>query len=292
MPAIPLNTAALSRLQPRVHVPARRPRTAGIMHLGLGGFHRAHMARYTHDVMQTRADMLEWGIVGAGLLPADRLMRDSLVPQDCLYTLTERAGDVETVTVIGSLVGVVFAGEESGALLDAIDQPGIRIVSLTVTENGYCLDRATKKLDPEHPMIRRDLAQPDRPSSAIGVIVEACRRRMVAGGEPFTALSCDNIQHNGDVFRAAVLALAALREPALARWIDDSISFPNTMVDRITPGHVGCRPGRAGRALWCPGPVARRVGTVQPVGDRGPVRARPARVGGSRRAIRNGRGAV
>ena len=235
MLAIPLSDAALRDLMPLVHVPARRPDAAGIVHLGLGGFHRAHMARYTHDVVQARADMLGWGIVGAGLLPADRPMRDSLAPQDFLYALTERAGDAETVTVIGSLVDVVFAGDGSGALLDAIDRPGIRIVSLTVTENGYCLDRATKRLDPGHPLIRQDLAHPNRPASAIGVIVEACRRRMDAGAAPFTALSCDNIQHNGDVLRQAVLALAALRAPALAAWIDANVTFPNTMVDRITP---------------------------------------------------------
>ena len=156
MPVIPLSNAALPHLRSPVHVPMRRPTAAGIVHLGLGGFHRAHMARATHDVMQARPDMLGWGIVGAGLMQGDRLMRDSLLPQDCLYTLMERAGGTETVTVIGSLVDVLFAGDDTGALLQALDQPGIRIVSLTVTENGYCLDRATKRLDPAHPSILRD----------------------------------------------------------------------------------------------------------------------------------------
>ena len=235
MSPIPLSNAALPLLAPPVHVPNRRPAAAGIVHLGLGGFHRAHMARYTHDIIQARADMQGWGIVGAGLMPDDRRMRDSLVPQDCLYTLTERDGRTETVTVIGSLHELVFAGDGSAALLDAIDQPAIRIVSLTVTENGYCLNRATKQLDPGHPLIRRDLAHPTTPASAIGIIVEACRRRMAAAAPAFTALSCDNIQHNGDVLRRAVLALATLRDPALAAWIEAHIPFPNTMVDRITP---------------------------------------------------------
>ena len=235
MPAIPLSNAALPRLPPAVQVPRQRPDAAGIVHLGLGGFGRAHMARYTHDAMQAVPDMLGWGIVGAGLMPGDRQMRDSLVPQDCLYTLTERAGGAETVTVVGSLVDVVFAGEDSGPLLDAIDRTGVRIVSLTVTENGYCLDRATKLLDPEHPLIRRDLADPARPASAIGILVEACRRRRDAGAAPFTALSCDNIQHNGTVLRQAVLALASLRDKALAAWIVAHVPFPSTMVDRITP---------------------------------------------------------
>ena len=207
----------------------------GIVHLGLGGFHRAHMARYTHTLMQARADMRQWGIVGAGLLPADRRMAESLHPQDNLYTLVERSGAEEVVSVIGSLAGVIFAGDDSTALLAAIDQPGVRIVSLTVTENGYCLNRATKQLDPAHTLIQADLAQPQRPRSAIGILVEACRRRRDAGAPAFTALSCDNIQHNGTVLRDAVLALARLRDPALADWIAGSVSFPSTMVDRITP---------------------------------------------------------
>ena len=270
MPAIPLSNAVLSQLPPEVRGPNRRPDAAGIVHLGLGGFHRAHMARYTHDLIQARRDMLDWGIVGAGLMPNDRLMRDSLVPQDCLYTLTERAGDAETVTVIGSLVDVVFAGEDSTALLDAIDQPGIRIVSLTVTENGYCLDRATKRLDPAHPLIQRDLAAPARPVSAIGILVEAGRRRMAAGAPPFTALSCDNIQHNGEVLRQAVLALATLRDPALAAWIDAHVPFPSTMVDRITPvttdadrAHLAQRYGIADR--W---PVVAETFTQWVIEDR------------------------
>ena len=235
--AIPLRRTALGTLPTTVHVPRfdAGAVTPGIVHLGLGGFHRAHMARYTYDLMGLRPDMLGWGIVGAGLMPGDRRMAESLGPQDSLYTLVERSGTDETVTVIGSLAGVVFAGEDSGALLDAIDRPAIRIVSLTVTENGYCLDRATKRLDPTNPLIEADLAHPERPRSAIGIVVEACRRRMAAGAAPFTAMSCDNIQHNGEVLRAAVLALATLRDPALAAWIETHVTFPSTMVDRITP---------------------------------------------------------
>ncbi len=237
MDPIALDRAALARLPASVHVPRYDPArvTAGIVHLGLGGFHRAHMARYTHDLMQAHPDALRFGIVGAGLMPGDRRMRDSLAPQDNLYTLVERSSAGETVTVIGSLAQVIFAGESSAELLDAIDRPEIRIVSLTVTENGYCLNRATKRLDPDHALIREDLAYPERPSSAIGIVVEACRRRRDAGQPPFTALSCDNIQHNGRVLRDAVLALAGLREPALADWIAANVTFPSTMVDRITP---------------------------------------------------------
>ncbi len=237
MQTVQLNRASLGQIRPPVHVPGFDPASvsAGIVHLGLGNFHRAHMARYTHDLMEKRPDMLRWGIVGAGLMPADRRMHDSLAPQDGLYTLVERSFADETVTVVGSLAGVVFAGQSSAALLDIVDRPEIRIVSLTVTEHGYCLNRSTKKLDPEHPLIRADLAHPERPSSAIGIIVEAFRRRRASGAALFTALSCDNIQHNGDVLREAVLALATLRDPGLAAWIGENASFPSTMVDRITP---------------------------------------------------------
>ncbi len=237
MQPVALTRAALSRLPATVHAPGFDPaRVApGIVHLGLGGFSRAHLARYTHDLMALDAASLSFGIIGAGLLPGDRRMAESLTPQDSLYTLSERVGANETVTVIGSLAGCLFAGEDSSPLLTAIDDPAIRIVSLTVTENGYCLNRATKQLDPDHALIRADLAEPLRPHSAVGVIVEAYRRRRAAAAVPFTALSCDNIQHNGTVLRDAVLALARLRDPGLADWIAASASFPSTMVDRITP---------------------------------------------------------
>ncbi len=145
MSATELNRRNLARLRASVRVPAYDVArvTPGIVHLGLGGFHRAHMARYTHDLMERRSDALRWGIIGAGLLPGDRAMRDALAPQDGLYTLVERSGATETVTVIGSITRVIFAGDSPAELLEAIDHRRIRIVSLTVTENGYCLNRAT-----------------------------------------------------------------------------------------------------------------------------------------------------
>jgi fructuronate reductase/mannitol 2-dehydrogenase len=237
MNTIDLNRANLARLQAPVRIPGYDVAavTPGIVHLGLGGFHRAHMARYTHALMERRPDMLAFGIVGAGLRPADQAMFDSLTPQDGLYSLVERSGTEEAVTIIGSLASLAYAGEDTTALLDTIADPRVRIVSLTVTENGYCLNRATKELDPDHPLIKRDLADPARPASAIGVVVEALRRRRDAAQPAFTALSCDNIQHNGSVLRGAVLALARMRDPALAAWIEHEAAFPSTMVDRITP---------------------------------------------------------
>ncbi len=237
MRATILSERTLGQIAEPVRMPGfdRTLMTPGIVHLGLGGFHRAHMARYMQSLFERRPDMAEWGIVGAGLLPADARMEAALSPQDGLYTLVERLGDRETVTVIGSIGRVIFSGAESDTLLDAIDQPGIRIVSLTVTEHGYCLNRSTKALDPEHPQVVADLADPLHPHGAPGLIVEAYRRRRDAGRPAFTALSCDNIQHNGAVLRQAVLSFARLRDPSLEAWIAENGAFPSTMVDRITP---------------------------------------------------------
>ena len=233
MPPIPLSRTTLPRLtdaitRPTYDLAAVRP---GIVHLGLGGFHRAHMARFTHDLMALRPDALGWGIVGAGLLPSDQPLHEALAAQDRLYALVERGGAEQHVTIIGALAGLAGADD----VLGAIDAPGIRIVSLTVTANGYGLNPATKQLDPDNPAIALDLGDPERPRSAVGVLVEALRRRMAAGRPGFSAMSCDNIQGNGQVLRGAVLAFAALRDPALADWIAANARFPSTMVDRITP---------------------------------------------------------
>ncbi|MET0377274.1 MAG: mannitol dehydrogenase family protein [Rhizorhabdus sp.] len=224
--------AVVSAELPHYDPAAVRP---GIVHIGLGGFHRAHMARYTHDLMNLDTAALGWGIVGAGLLPDDARLHAALAPQDWLYTLVERGGKGETVSLIGSLAGMILAAGDSAGLLDAMARPETRIVSLTVTSHGYCLSSATKRLDPGHPLIAADLADPEHPHSAIGLIVEACRRRMLSGIPAFTALSCDNIEHNGRVLAQAVLDYAALRSPELAEWIARAARFPSTMVDRITP---------------------------------------------------------
>lgn len=232
---LPLNRLNLNQFHGRVALPGYDPAQvrAGIVHLGLGGFHRAHMARHTHELMAREPEALGWGIIGAGLMPGDRAIHEALVSQDGLYTLVERDGISERAAVIGSLAGLIHAGASSAELLAAIDDPAIRIVSLTVTGHGYCLD-AERRLDPTHPLIAHDLANPRTPRSAIGVLVEAYRRRM-AKGRAFTSLSCDNIPHNGAVLRAAVLDLAERLDPALAEWIAREARFPSTMVDRITP---------------------------------------------------------
>jgi mannitol 2-dehydrogenase len=229
----PLCRDTLARLDPGVARPSYdlAAVSGGIVHLGLGGFHRAHMARYTHDLMTLRREAVAWGIVGAGLLPADGALHEALAAQDRLYTLVERSGEDESVSIIGALAGLAYGAD----VLEAIDAPAVRIVSLTVTANGYGLNPATKALDPDNAAIVRDLAAPASPRSPIGVVVEALRRRMVTGRPAFSAMSCDNLQGNGQVLRGAVLAFAALRDLRLADWIAGHAHFPSTMVDRITP---------------------------------------------------------
>lgn len=236
-PPIPLNQRNLARLPADVARPSydRALLRRGIVHIGMGGFHRAHMARYTHDLMERRSDALEWGICGVGLMPGDVRLTEALGPQDNLYTLVERDAESERATVVGSVVQTIFAPAQAAALTAALDDPATRIVSLTVTEAGYCIDAGTKRLDFGHLSIAHDLAHPEAPRSAVGIIVAALRRRRDAGAAAFTALSCDNIQHNGDVLGRAVLDFAEAQDAGLARWIGDRASFPNTMVDRITP---------------------------------------------------------
>ena len=207
--------------------------TAGIVHLGPGAFHRAHMARYVHALM-ARGQAMDWGIIGAGLTPFDAGVHEALAPQDWLYTLVERDDEGATAQVVGSIVNIVTPGDAE-VILDLIDAPGIRIVSLTVSEIGYCLDAATRRLDRSNPVIVADLARPRSPNSVIGLLVEAYRRRKDARRTAFTALSCDNLPGNGGLLRAAVLEFAGLVDAGLGDWIAEHARFPGAMVDRITP---------------------------------------------------------
>ena len=237
---VKLTRLALDQLPARIHKPKFNVANvqAGIVHLGVGAFHRSHMARYMHNLMDIRPDACKWGIIGAGLTPADDLVDKALAPQDFLYTLIERNGVSDNISVIGSLAGFISAHKDSGRLIQAMCDPAVKIVSLTVTPNGYCLNPATRRLDFTNPMIVRDVAAPREPGSAIGVLTEAYRRRKIAGLEPFTAVSCDNVPHNGRVLRNAVLDYAELFDRGLADWIGLTACFPNTMVDRITPATV------------------------------------------------------
>lgn len=240
-PVTRLSNAALASLaatvtagqQPDVKVPlyARDQLAPGIVHLGLGAFHRAHAAVYTDDAI-SRGD-LRWGIVGVSLRQADT--RDALAPQDGLYTVAVRSAEGERLHVVGALIATLVAPEDPQAVLAAMADARCHIVSLTVTEKGYCHDPATRALRMEHPDIVHDLAHADAPRSAVGFIVRALALRHKIGLPPFTVLSCDNLPSNGSTTRALVLAFAAAVDGTLARWIEASGEFPNAMVDRIVP---------------------------------------------------------
>lgn len=203
--------------------------TAGIVHLGIGAFHRAHMAVYVDALLPTHPD---WGIIGASLRRPDT--RDALAPQDFLYTVAVRDAAGTRAQVIGSLLDVLDANRQRDAIIEAMASPAIRIVSLTVTEKGYCHDPATGLLDEKHPDIVHDLAHPEAPISAPGLIVAALARRKARGLAPFTVLSCDNLPSNGRTARRIVTRLATLTDPSLAAYAE-TVAFPSTMVDRIVP---------------------------------------------------------
>lgn len=231
-----LTTARLGELSAAIAVPAydRSAVTPGIVHLGVGGFHRAHQARYVDDLLAS--GITDWGIVGVGLMPQDVRMRDALAAQDHLYTLLERAPDGAVHgRVIGSIIDYLFAPDSPEAVLAQLTDPRIRIVSLTITEGGYHVNQATGGFDASDPAIQAGLEPGAVPSTAFGYVVEALARRRATGVAPFTVMSCDNIAGNGEVARAMLSAFASLRDPELGDWIASEVAFPSSMVDRITP---------------------------------------------------------
>jgi mannitol 2-dehydrogenase len=232
-----LNAGSLRHLGAGVAVPTydRERLTGGIVHFGVGGFHRAHQAMYLDSLMND-GTALDWGITGVGLLPGDRRMHDVLHAQDCLYTLVVKDPDgTMHPRVIGSIIDYRFAPDDPEAVLEVMTDPATRIVSLTITEGGYLVNQSTGEFDPSDPSIRSDLEQDAVPSTAFGYITEALRRRRAAGTPPFTVMSCANIQGNGEVAHKMIGAFARLKDPDLASWLEEHVSFPNSMVDRITP---------------------------------------------------------
>jgi mannitol 2-dehydrogenase len=231
-----LNLANLAQLE-GVSTPSydRSALSVGIVHFGLGNFHRSHEAMYVDRLMEAGAGD-QWGICGVGLMPQDSAVRDVMDAQDCLYTLVIRHPDgALEPSVIGSVVDYVFAPEDAQSVFARLEDPAVRIASLTVTEGGYLKHPVTGEFDTGHPAVQHDLGHLDHPGTAFAFIVEGLRRRREAGVAPFTVLSCDNLQGNGGYARSAVVGFARLVDPALGQWIADHVSFPNCMVDRITP---------------------------------------------------------
>ena len=207
----------------------------GIVHIGLGGFARAHLAMYLHRLME-QGEGLDWGICGVGVLDVDRAMRDVMRRQDGLYTLVLRRpdGGLEA-TVVGSVVDYLFAPDDPDAVIERLSSPETRIVSLTITEGGYNVLDSTGRFDPENPAVVADLSPGAVPKTVFGLVTDALARRRSRGVAPFTVMSCDNMPGNGDVARESFTAFARLRDPELASWIAAAVAFPDSMVDRITP---------------------------------------------------------
>ncbi|MGE7955907.1 mannitol dehydrogenase family protein [Pseudomonas sp. NPDC089530] len=232
-----LNRHNLHHLAPEVRVPAYAPAETrqGMVHIGVGGFHRAHQAYYT-DALMNSGEGLDWSICGVGLRAEDRRARDDLAGQDYLFTLFELGdSDASEVRVIGAISEMLLAEDGAQALIDKLADPRIRIVSLTITEGGYCIDDSSGEFMAHLPQIQHDLSHPRQPKTLFGFLCAALARRRAAGIAAFTLMSCDNLPHNGAVTRKALLAFAALRDAGLHDWIAANVSFPNAMVDRITP---------------------------------------------------------
>ncbi|MCS5715754.1 mannitol dehydrogenase family protein [Herbiconiux sp. CPCC 205716] len=209
--------------------------TAGIMHIGVGNFHRAHQAAVIDELLE-KGLARDFAICGVGVLPGDRHMRDILRDQDGLYLLELRHPDGRREQrIIGSIVDYLYLPDDPEAVVEKMAGVSTRIVSLTITEGGYKTDFTTNTFDAADAEVRRDLEHPEHPGTVFGLIVEALARRRAAGRVPFTVLSCDNLPMNGEVTRNALVSFAALRDQELARWIDEEVAFPNSMVDRITP---------------------------------------------------------
>jgi mannitol 2-dehydrogenase len=234
---LPLNARTLAHWKGRVPVPEydRGLVTAGVVHFGVGGFHRAHQAMY-HDRLMNQGTALDWGICGVGVMPEDQRMKEALDAQDGLYTLVIKHSDgTYEPRVIGSVVAYLFAPDDPEAVIEKMAAPATRIVSLTVTEGGYNINDITGEFDVTNADVRHDLAPGAVPRTTFGLITEALRRRREQGIAPFTVMSCDNLQGNGQLAQRVFGTFARLRSPELGDWVEREVRFPNSMVDRITP---------------------------------------------------------
>ncbi len=234
--SLKLSNATIATLPQAVRRPHydRSKLTPGIVHIGLGNFHRAHQAWYLQQLMQQGLAQ-DWAIIGAGVRPYDEEQRLKLHAQDYLTTLIELDPAGKSVEIVGSMIGYIPVEEGHGALIRQLSDPAIRIVSLTVTEGGYYLDPATKHFDGTHPDITYDIAHLDRPKTAFGSIIAALRNRRNKGLGPFTCQSCDNLPGNGDKMREVILGMAKRVDASLGDWIKKHVTFPNSMVDCIVP---------------------------------------------------------
>jgi mannitol 2-dehydrogenase len=232
-----LNASNLPNLPDELPAPSydRTALRTGIVHFGVGGFHRAHEAMYV-DRLMSDGKALDWAICGVGVMPADRRMQQVMDAQDGLYTLVVKSPDGSLEPrVIGSITEYLYAPDAPDAVVEKMASPEVRIVSLTVTEGGYNFNAVTGEFVADNPDVQHDLQPGAAPRTTFGLITAALARRRERSVPPFTIMSCDNIQGNGHAARRSFVAFALLRDPDLGKWIDETVEFPNSMVDRITP---------------------------------------------------------
>lgn len=232
-----LSTATLNQLHKDVSIPKydRNALRTGIVHIGVGGFHRAHQAYYLNQLFNSNT-ALDWGIEGVGLMPNDLKMYEQINAQQGLYTLVTQHPDGKVISeVMGAIKKMHLAIQNPKEVIDVLAKESTRIISLTITEGGYNVDASTGEFKLDKAAIQEDLANPESPKTVFGYIVASLRQRRDNGTAGVTILSCDNVQHNGDVAKKSILAFAKAQDPTLISWIHKHVTFPNAMVDRITP---------------------------------------------------------
>lgn len=225
----------LSKINTDVKLPSydRKKIRSGIFHFGVGGFHRAHQA-LVMDNLFSMGLAHNWGICGIGILPQDKMMRDVMKEQNCLYTLVEKENTGQlNYRVIGSITEYLFAPDDVNVVIERLTQPEARIISLTVTEGGYNINPATGEFDVD--VVKDDINNRKNPKTVFGIVIEALSRRKERGLNGLTIMTCDNLQENGCIARKAFLGFAKAVDASLAKWMEENVTFPNSMVDRITP---------------------------------------------------------
>ncbi|WP_405415326.1 mannitol dehydrogenase family protein [Maribacter sp. Asnod1-A12] len=234
---IMLNNENLAEISKQLPTPTfdRTSLKVGIVHVGVGGFHRAHQAFYT-NLLQEKENASEWGICGIGLRKGDQKIHDVLQKQDGMYTLIVKHpdGNIDS-QVIGSIIDFKLGYDTPKLVIDQMAHPNTKIVSLTITEGGYNFNPATGEFDFENADVQYELQHPNDPKTIYGFLTAAIKKRKEDGLPAFTVMSCDNIQHNGDVAKEMLLTFAQKQDAELAAYIEKEVSFPNSMVDRITP---------------------------------------------------------
>ena len=228
-----VNSENLSKIQNHISCPKydRQNKKTGIVHIGVGGFHRSHQAFYLHQYLSKQMDK-DWAICGIGLRKEDHHMAIVMEEQDCLYTLiTQHPDGKENIEIIGSITDYILAPEDPSKAIDKMAHSDTKIVSLTITEGAYNFNPSNGQFDFENPDIKHELQYPDEPKTIFGYLTRALKKRRDTGLSPFTVLSCDNIIHNGDIAKNMLLAFVEKQDKDLYNWIKENVSFPNSMVD-------------------------------------------------------------